>query len=364
MTSTNNLNVMCPIGHTGYGISSMNMLRSLDNLCNISLFCLSNLHNVVPETQEDINIINNLLKNSSDFDYKAPCLKIWHSNDLSLRVGSGPYHVYTFFELDQMSPKEIHNINSCENIFVSSEWAKNVLVNSNTTADITVAPLGVDRTIFQPYNISGEKYIFYNIGKWEHRKSHDVLLDCFEKAFGDKDDVELWLFPHNPFLSAKETRHWLDIVENNKLTEKIKIFPRFSTQTEMYNMVKNANCGIFCSRAEGWNNGVIESMSMNKPVIVTNYSAHTEYCNSENSYLVEIDETEPAIDNKWFHGEGRWAKIENNQKDQIIYFMKKMYSEKIIENKKGMETSDTYSWNNTANIINERIFNYANTNTK
>jgi len=363
MTYTNNLNIMCPIGHTGYGISSMNMLRSLSEMSNISLFCLSNLNNIIPESQEDIDLLNLCLKNSSDFDYKAPCLKIWHAHDLALRAGSGPYHCYTFFELDKISDKEKHDLNSCDNVFVASAWAKKVLLDSGVSCDITPCPLGVDTNIFKPNDNHNDKYIFYNIGKWEHRKSHDILLKCFEKSFTEKDDVELWLFPHNPFLSAKETRYWLNMVDDNKLSEKIKIFPRFSTQTEMYNIVKNANCGVFCSRAEGWNNGVIESMSMNKPVIVTNYSAHTEYCNSENSYLVEINDVEPAVDNKWFHGEGNWAKMDTDQENQIIEFMRKMYNNKVYDNKPGLETAAKYSWNNTATIIKERIFNHANTRT-
>lgn len=354
-----NLNFMSPIGYTGYGISSFNMLKALKKEeCNISLFSLSNLQTINPESKEDADIIKECIRTSIGYDYKAPCLKVWHSNDLSIRIGSGPYHVYTFFELDTMTDQEKHNLKSCENIFVASKWARRVLTDNGISSDITVCPLGVDTDIFKPFenDTNNNKYIFYNIGKWEKRKSHDVLIECFNKSFSEQDDVELWLFSHNPFLNTYETQEWVNLVKNSKLAKKIKIFPRFATQIELYNTVKMADCGIFCSRAEGWNNGVIESMSMGKPVIVTDYSAHQEYCNDKNSFLVNITETEPAIDNKWFNGQGNWAKITEDCKEQIIFYMKKCYNNQIYKNSSGLKTANNYKWENTARILYERLF--------
>ena len=92
-------------------------------------------------------------------------------------------------------------------------------------------------------------------------------------------------------------------------------------------------------------------MAMNKPVIATNYSAHTEYCNSNNSYLVDIDSTEKAIDNKWFHGTGNWAKIDDIQKDQIIDYMKYVYTNNISTNQHGLETAQKFTWENSAKAL-------------
>jgi hypothetical protein len=109
-------------------------------------------------------------------------------------------------------------------------------------------------------------------------------------------------------------------------------------------------------------------MAMNKPVIVTNYSAHTEYCNKNNAYLVDIDEKEVANDGQWFHGEGKWAKLGQNQLDQAVHYMKHVYNNNVSNNTNGLLTAQEYSWNRTANIIiqtldKNRSF-YANTKTK
>jgi len=352
-----NINLMCPIGYTGYGITSLNILQELSRRAFVSLFPIGKPSGLNSEDQ--INLINHTLKNSRYFDSTAPCVKIWHQNDLASRIGSGSYCSFPFFELDTLSEIETHNINSCDKVFTATNWSKNILEKNGVTIPIVVCPLGVDSSIFsvRPKNtdIQTDKYIFFHIGKWEKRKSQDVILNCFEKAFSEKDNVELWLFPHNPFLNEHEMRYWINMVKYNKLSNKIQIFNRFDTQYELAATIANADCGIFVSRAEGWNNEILESMSMNKPCIVTNYSAHTEYCNNENSYLVEVTDLEVANDDKWFFGQGNWAKIGQNQYDSIIEYMRYVYYNNIRSNDAGLKTSQKYSWSNTAEII------YANT---
>ena len=116
-------------------------------------------------------------------------------------------------------------------------------------------------------------------------------------------------------------------------------------------MIANSDCGLYPSRAEGWNLELLETMAMNKPVIATNYSAHTEFCNNDNCMLVDIDSTEKAFDNKAFVGQGNWAKIGPNQIEQTINHMRYCYNNKISTNNNGVITANIYSWSNTADEI-------------
>ena len=366
-----NLNLFCPINGTGYGITSLNILKAI-NSCNInvSLFPIGN--SLECNNNEESEVVKKCLENNSTFDYSAPCLKIWHQYDLATRIGNGHYYTFPFFEIDKLTNREIHHLNYSDFIFVASGWAKQILQENNIDKPIYVAPLGVDLSIFNiPENkIQFEKpiYTFFHIGKWEHRKSHDILLQAFDKAFNINDNVELHLLPFNPFLNEQENNYWFNLVDNCKLKDKIKIFGRLQTQYDVAQFISRGDCGVFVSRAEGWNNEIIETMAMNKPVIVTNYSAHTEYCNHNNSYLVDVTETEPANDGKWFNGFGNWAKIGPNQIEQIVHHMKYVYNNHIDSNQNGLITAQKYSWNNTANIITSTLIKnnsyYANTKTK
>jgi glycosyltransferase involved in cell wall biosynthesis len=322
---------------------------------------MSNIQKLSLNSETDVSLVKEGLVNAQLFDYNAPTLKIWHPNDLSMRVGKGLFCSFPFFEIDKLTKVEQHHINSCDIVFTASEWGKQILLKNNITTNIQVAPLGVDTSVFKELqnNNKQEKYVFINIGKWEKRKSHDIVLECFEKAFNSLDNVELWLVPFNPFLSEDENNYWYSLVENNKLKEKIKIFPRLPTQQNLNEVINLADCGIFVSRAEGWNNEILETMAVNKPIICTNYSAHTEYCNEKNSYLVDIDDLEPAIDNKWFYGQGNWAKIDIKVKNSIIDYMRFVYTNNIRNNPDGLNTAKKYSWNKTSEIISKTI--YANT---
>ena len=351
-----NINMVCPIGYTGYGITSLNILKALFDKCNITLFHIGNNKNISLNSQQEGDLVRSCIMGQAFYDNRASIVKIWHPNDLSMRPGKGKYCVFPFFELDTLSPIEVHQLNQSDLVFTASNWGKTVLQNSGVITEIVVAPLGVDTDIFSPQETKQhDSYVFLHIGKWEKRKSQDVVIDCFSNAFSQDDDVELWLVPHNPFLTEEETESWIKLVQNSKLRDKIKIFPRLSTQHDLSRLINRADCGVFVSRAEGWNNEILETMALNKPVIVTNYSAHTEYCNDQNAMLVEIPSLEKAFDNKWFNGEGNWAYIGNKEKEVIIEYMIMVYKNDIRSNINGLETANKFSWKNTADII------YANT---
>lgn len=354
----NRLNLYCPINGTGYGITSTNIALSLDKLnVDVALFILG--QGVMLQDPEERQTMLKMLNSSRNYDPTAPCLKIWHQHDLGPRIGTGQYYVFPFFEADRLHDFEVRGINLTNGVFTASEWGKKVLEDNGVKVPIVVSPLGVNQKIFnneQSLKIKTDnKYVFLHVGKWEKRKGQDFLLEAFGRAFTENDNVELWLVPHNPFLSPQETNTWLNLVNNNPLSDKIKVYNRLPTQNNLAEVMREADCGIFMSRAEGWNNEIPEMMSLNKPIITTNYSAHTEYCTSDNSFLVDVPETETANDGKWFHGFGNWAKLGKEQLEQTIEHMKFVYNNKVRSNESGLETAKKYSWINTATIINNTL---------
>jgi glycosyltransferase involved in cell wall biosynthesis len=117
------------------------------------------------------------------------------------------------------------------------------------------------------------------------------------------------------------------------------------------------DCGVFPSRGEGWNLEALELMACGKHVIATDYSAHTEFCTKDNADLVTITEKELAFDNKWFHGQGGWAKISEPQVEQLASYMKEFHlkQKRHTINQNGVETALKFSWDNTARKIIEYV---------
>ena len=103
-------------------------------------------------------------------------------------------------------------------------------------------------------------------------------------------------------------------------------------------------------------------MSMGKQIIVTDYSAHTEFCTSDNAMLVPINETEPAYDGIWFHGKPNsmgdipgWASIGDEQIDVMIEHMRNVHKNKPNVNTEGIKTAERFSWRNTVKTILDRL---------
>jgi hypothetical protein len=244
-------------------------------------------------------------------------------------VGRGTRIGFPIFELDTFNDLEKHQLNSLDKIFVCSNWAKTIILNSIDIDDknVDVIPLGVDIDIFKQSEIpNNETTKFFNCGKWEIRKGHDILVDWFNSAFDESDNVELYMMCENPFLSEEETKEWHKLYKNSKLGFKIHLIPRQNTQEEVYNIMKQMHCGIFPSRAEGWNLELLEMMSCGRQVITTDCSAHTQFCNSSNACLINVLESkEKAYDGKWFHGHGNWAALTSDCKAQAIKYMREVH---------------------------------------
>jgi glycosyltransferase involved in cell wall biosynthesis len=347
------ININAPINQTGYGIASLNIIRELDKLLDITYIPISN---PTLENQNDYNLVQKLAqKLESSFDPKSPLLKIWHQFDLLSRVGNGgPYLAFPFFELDTFNSIEKISLSVPDIVFATSQWSADILSREAKVNKVVKIPLGVDLEVFNPSVCGTEsksKYVFLNIGKWEIRKGHDILLDLFKKAFPNEQDVELWILAPentNSYSNQTELAQW----KNMYLTDhRVKIFTGFQNHKEVAQLIHNSDCGIYPSRAEGWNLELLETMAMNKPVIATNYSAHTEFCTEHNAFLVQTNEVEKAFDGKAFKGQGNWAKFDKQAIEQTIEYMRHVYFNKISNNKNGRLTAERYSWQNTANDI-------------
>ena len=341
-----NLNLIAPINQLGYGVAGINTLKALqEEGVNVSFFPIGQPQVV---TQEDAEAVKRGMESAKLFDPTAPCVRMWHQHDMAQFVGRGKHIGFPIFELDTFNELEKHHLNSCDELMVCSRWAKGV-TETVVDCNVNVVPLGVDMNIFKPAPArTDDKVIFFNCGKWEVRKGHDILIEAFRKVAEEHKNVELWMMCTNPFNSPEEENRWRQLYNHPQ----VRLIPRAETQVEVYNIMSQVSCGVFPSRGEGWNLELLEMMAAGKHVIATNYSAHTEFCTEENCGLVPISETEPAFDSKWFFGQGNWAAINAFEIKSLVQNMKNIASKGNGEvNEAGIRTAKTFSWQNTAREI-------------
>jgi len=351
------LNLSAPINSLGYGVVGLNLLKYLSKTIDVALALIGGAE----VNQEDSTLVKNAIDKAGVFeDFNgAPCLRVWHEFALAERIGNGPTFAFPFFEINKFDSRRINHLNSVDNIIVASKWAEKIIHDNVQSATTHVVPLGVDSSIFThgPHEIT-DKCVFFNCGKWEKRKGHDVLLEMFKEAFPNQQDVELWMMCSNPFLQPKMRQEWERYYKSDP---RVRILDRVQTQEEVAKVMASTNCGIFPSRAEGWNLELLEMMSMGKHIITTNYSAHTEFCNDKNSDLIDIVDLEKAEDGLFFNGSvGEWASLDGEPMKQGAVHMKDFYnqwrSDHSIINKEGIKTAKELSWTNTANLLEEIIY--------
>lgn len=363
---TKKFNLVSGISQLSYGLVGLNILKELSNRdYKVSLWPLGGIEAPI----EDHDLIKESLNNARYYDCNSPSLRIWHQFSQDLHPGRQRVG-FPIFELDQFNPNEHCHLSQLDKIVVCSQWAKNICIKNGLgayqpdkehvlqpTQSIHVVPLGVDTKIFNPNYTrihNTKETVFGNIGKWEVRKGHDVLIECFNEAFTENDNVKLMMIPPNPFI-GNGNQQWEQMYLDSKMGQvgKIEIIDkRLETQQDVVQLMNRVDCGVFPTRAEGWCLPALEFLAMGKQLIITNYSGQTEFCTKSNSLLIEHDnQMEDAIDGVFFHGDGgKWLEFTDNMKTQLVNHMRAVHKNKQF-NHNGVKTSLQFSWSNTVDKL-------------
>lgn len=363
-----NINLTTYLNQLGYGVVGLNVLKELVRQKHAVSLWIQGPGQAPAEDQE---VIKQAEARRNFFDPGAVSLRIAHPFDMAQHPGRGQRCGFTFFELDDFTPQERHHLRTLDHVFVASDWARGVLLaaDPSLTGRVHVAPLGVDPDLFHPYvsgplppflerAIQNKATIFFACGKWEKRKGHDLIRPAFELAFQKEENVFLLMNCSNPFLEDWQEREWKDWYLNSPMGEKTYVMDqRLPTQRDLARLMRWTDCGLFPSRAEGWNLELGEMLAMGKQVITTNYSAHQQICSRENSHLIEVDDLEMAEDGtRFFRGYvGRWARLGNDELTQLVDHMRSVHQRKqqgySLFNQAGVDTMKQFTWEQTVRKI-------------
>jgi len=337
------INIRTPINGLGYGVVGKNIVKSLHRLnYDVTLFPIGYMQFESQDESEFFSSLSNKAKREK-CDFGAPSLTIWHEFDLSLKVGNGVSAVLPIFETWPLNKHDMNNLAWHDIIFATTSKNEEEIKRGFTKYNMGYKPvhkitLGFDPKIFNiDCDVKPDPHVFtfLNIGKWEKRKGHDILIEAFNAAFTENDNVRLWMMCHNPFLAPglnngiDENTDWEKKYKQTKLGHKITFLPRAQTHKEVAKIMHRADCGIFLSRAEGANLELLEMLACGKPCIATQCNGHTEYLNDELSICIPLEKCECANDGKWFRGDKIWNKIDDEAVEKISNYMNLIYISKF-----------------------------------
>ena len=348
------LSLIAPHSRTGYGVAGANLLRALQARgVPVAFFPIGG----VDRTLTDNPALDRAIEAQGTFRGDVPSVRLSQQFDLALHAGRGPRIGFTIFETDAFTARELHHLRAQDAILVCSAWARDVCyANGLTDRPVHVVPLGVDRAVFHEHVMPARQWnetVFLQAGKLEPRKGQLELLRAFEAAFTPNDDVRLILACHNPFMRRDLFDAALAPFRTSPMAKRITIVDReLETSRDVAALMATAHCGVFPARAEGWNLEALEMLSMGKTVIATNATAHTEYLTPRNARLIGMDALEPAMGGRMA---GRWSAWGTSQHEQLVAHLRAVQADRmsgqLVENRAGITTANTYSWDASAQAL-------------
>ncbi len=143
-----------------------------------------------------------------------------------------------------------------------------------------------------------------------YRKNPEAILFAFSKAFSNSDNAVLVF----KTMRAKQRKPISDRLHN--LARQLNLESKFITiddfipQEELVNLTNACDVYMSLHRGEGFGLGIAEAMTLGKAVIVTDYSAPTEFCNKDNALLIPftmVPVTPDQLDIEEYKYVSKWA---------------------------------------------------------
>jgi glycosyltransferase involved in cell wall biosynthesis len=334
--------------NTSYGIVTLNLLKAFVDIGHsCSVFPSSDISRL--DFGEFTSYVRDSVASNEDFSPSDISFRVAHQFDMANGIGHGPRVGYTFFEMDRLTKLEVAHLNSLDLLLVPSEWAKEVCINSGVSAYISVCPAGYNPNIFYPIEYMPTECTFISVGKWEHRKQQDQIVDSFSKAFAKNDNVKLIMSMDNPFMDLSEKKNRYKSV----LGTKLQMIGRLKSHNDLARLIQQSYCFVAPSLAEGWNLPLLEAMACGKFTIATNYSGHTEFCDKNTTLLLEPTSKIKAVDGMWFRENsktncGNWITYNEEQLVNHMRSVYQTYKSGATLNYNAIDKSSSYTWENSA----------------
>lgn len=180
---------------------------------------------------------------------------------------------------------------SLESMTCLSKHVEKIMVDNGISIPLITSGCGVDHwekiKVTNPYNIDFQGFKFLHVSSCFPRKGVDVMLDAYGKSFSKNDDVLLivktFKNPHN------EIYKWLDEVKIKYPNyPRVMIIEEDLDDATLKALFEVCDVLLAPSLAEGFGLPMAEAMLSGLPVITTNWGGQLDFCNSDNSWLVDF----------------------------------------------------------------------------
>lgn len=262
-----------------------------------------------------------------------------------LGLGLGKYRQsynigYWAWELEEI-PREwqraLHHINA---VFCPSEFTSKSIRRYTQKPVLTVPhPVRVEEpsaalSVRGKLGIPKDTFLVSNIfsfGSAMERKNPEAAIDAFLSVFSGNDKAML-VFKTN---SGGESADKKALLEKIAPHSNIRLVDHIWSRDELMSFIRESDIYLSLHRSEGFGLPIAEAMMVGTPVITTNWSGNTDFCNADNSYLVNTDMIPVQSEHPEFSQLGSlvWA---NPRMDEAVAALKDAYENPERRREKGI----------------------------
>jgi glycosyltransferase involved in cell wall biosynthesis len=211
--------------------------------------------------------------------------------------------LYTTVEAASVPEQIVQVCNQYDEVWVTSDFCKDVLSKGGCKKSIFVMPPGVQTKLYNEnaephiFRPSLKPFVFCSVFGWSYRKGNDALLKSYIDTFSADDPVTLLIVSRFQYMAERSGIIKTEIDKFVKQSGKsnpphIVRCSRVIPEYEMPRIYRACNAFVLPTRGEGFGLPYCEASLCGLPCIATNHSGQTMFLKGHNSVLVDIDRME------------------------------------------------------------------------
>jgi glycosyltransferase involved in cell wall biosynthesis len=320
---------------------------------NLTLFGVPSLNIGIGE---DARLIQKSLE-CADWDVQVFENGRLHSNQktwLQIFALPAPDVAILLASLDETTLEESYNIASCpwelphwpEPLYFILEVFDEIWVHSQFVFDsipsafhskikkvklpVEVASsVGLGREAF---GLDQNKFYFlfpFDFASSIYRKNPYAVLNCFKQLKAKHPELGMVFKTSNADTHTSASASFALAASG---IEDVHIISEDLKKANLHDLYRWVDSLVSLHRSEGFGRNIAEMMLLRKPVVVTGYSGNLEFCNDQNSFLVDFDEIAVGESEYIFARNQHWAEpnLESAiQQMELVYLDKNLSATKV-----------------------------------